>query len=138
MGMLENVSKESAAGDGGDYLKEGKHVAVIESVKLIETPLNGEAVVVEVRITESTTEEVDAVKTIMYLDKYVAAKRSFKKFVMDVTDCNEAEAGDLEVLQGIVGNEQQLKGIAVEIQSYIITTKGNQKPFTKHNWSRVA
>jgi len=135
MGMLDNVAKEDPAGKGGNYLGEGNHVGVIEAVKLIETPLHDEAVVVEVRITESTDEgSVDQVKTVMYMDKYIAAKKDFKKMVMDVTGCSEEEAKDVTMLQDIVGDLQPMKGIVVNIESFMIKTKSD-KPFTKHIWS---
>jgi len=137
MGMLDNVAKEDPAGEGGDYLGEGTHTGVIEAVKLINTPVNGEAIVVEVKITESTDEKsVDKVKSVMYMDKYLAAKKAFKRMVMDVTGCSEEESKDVTMLQDIVGELQPMKGIVVEIKSFEIRTKSD-KPFTKHNWSLV-
>ena len=134
MGMLDSVAEESPSGQGGDYLGVGNHEGVIEAVKLIKTPVNGEAIVVELRITKSSVDEsVDTVKSIMYMDKYLAAKKAFVRLVMDITGCTEEEL-DKEALEAIVGEEQGMKGIAVAVQSYLIKTKSGND-FTKHNWS---
>ena len=135
MGMLEEVQKHSPS-KGASYLEAGDHIAVIQAVKLITTQVNGEAVVVELRVFKSSNSEIpkNSVRTVMYMRKFVAAMASFRSFVMEVADVSEEESGDPAVLHELVGDSKPMEGVVVQIKSTLGKTKGGND-FTRHEFS---
>jgi len=151
MSMLDNIKKQTPSGQGGDYLQEGQHVAIIDKVKHIETPTNGEAVVCELLVIQSTHPDIaqlleglkangdenpSVAKTVMWMDKHPGGRGDFRRFVMDIAEATEEESGDVAVLAEIVGEKNPLAGTKVEVTSISKTTKSGN-PFTKHSFALV-
>lgn len=137
MGMRDKIAKADIAGEQGQYLGPGNHIGVIEALKEIETPNNGDAVVLEVRLTDTDAEDhkVDEVRTVMWMiDKHKSAAGQFKRAVADILECEEEEI--TTDLLGELFDDKSLDGAEIAIRSFNVKTKENND-FTKHSFSKA-
>jgi len=138
MGLRDKVAGAEMAGKRGQYLGPGNHTGVIQAIKEIQTRKKEDAVVLELKVEETDSEETYAgdVYTVMWMiDRHESAAGQFKRALADIVGCDE-DGIDQDFLNTLF-DEKCLDGTRITVRSRNIKTESNND-FTLHNFEPAA